>query len=51
MEAYLGHYAGLLLYLKEMDGSMYSRFFGVRELQCLQLLLMDLSQGVLLCHK
>lgn len=28
MEAYLGRYAGLLLYLKEMDESMYSRFCG-----------------------
>ncbi|KAG2045028.1 exocyst complex component Sec3-domain-containing protein [Suillus americanus] len=28
MEAYLGRYAGLLLYLKEMDESIYSRFCG-----------------------
>jgi hypothetical protein len=51
MEAYLGRYAGLLLYLKEMDESMYSRFCGVREFQCLQLLLTDLSQGILLRHE
>ncbi|KAG2120700.1 exocyst complex component Sec3-domain-containing protein [Suillus discolor] len=28
METYLGRYAGLLLYLKEMDESVYSRFCG-----------------------
>jgi Skp family chaperone for outer membrane proteins len=28
MQAYLGRYAGLLLYLKEMDESIYSRFCG-----------------------
>lgn len=28
MEAYLGRYAGLLLYLKEMDENIYSRFCG-----------------------
>ncbi|KAG0704350.1 exocyst complex component Sec3-domain-containing protein [Suillus ampliporus] len=28
MEAYLGRYAGLLLYLKEMDESVYSKFCG-----------------------
>ncbi|KAG2159680.1 exocyst complex component Sec3-domain-containing protein [Suillus bovinus] len=28
METYLGRYAGLLLYLKEMDESIYSRFCG-----------------------
>ncbi|KAG1784128.1 exocyst complex component Sec3-domain-containing protein [Suillus placidus] len=28
MDAYLGRYAGLLLYLKEMDESIYSRFCG-----------------------
>jgi hypothetical protein len=51
MEAYLGRYAGLLLYLKEMDESMYSRFCGVREFQYLQLLLTNLSQGILLRHE
>lgn len=30
MEAYLGRYAGLLLYLKEMDESIYSKSCAVR---------------------
>jgi hypothetical protein len=51
MQAYLGRYAGLLLYLKEMDESIYSRFCGVRESRCLQLLLTDLFQGILLYHQ
>lgn len=51
METYLGRYAGLLLYLKEMDESVYSRFCGVREFQYLQPLLTDLSQGILLGHQ
>lgn len=33
MEAYLGRYAGLLCYLKEMDESLYSKSCAVREFQ------------------
>ena len=32
MESYLGRYAGLLLYLKEMDETMYSKFCAVRQI-------------------
>lgn len=32
METYLGRYAGLLLYLKEMDETLYSKFCAVRDL-------------------
>lgn len=33
MESYLGRYAGLLLYLKEMDETVYSKFCAVRHLK------------------
>lgn len=32
MESYLGRYSGLLLYLKEMDETVYSKFCAVRHL-------------------
>jgi len=31
MEAYLGRYAGLVLYLKEMDENIYSKSCAVRK--------------------
>lgn len=32
MESYLGRYAGLLLYLKEMDETVYSKLCAVRHI-------------------
>jgi hypothetical protein len=39
MEAFLGRYSGLLLYLREMDEPMYARLCGVR------------APSVILCHR
>jgi hypothetical protein len=40
MEAYLGRYAGLVMYLKEMDESIYAKLCAVRIVRSLTLTLL-----------
>lgn len=47
METYLGRYAGLLLYLKEMDETLYSKFCAVRDLGRVFPILIHCLLGVL----
>jgi hypothetical protein len=43
MESYLGRYAGLILYLKEMDESIYAKLCAVRIVQFLRLTLLKVT--------